>query len=152
MAAGGEEEAALLRPPMARASRQNEWDPESLWNAVETRIAAFLTDIPAERQVRVQAEAFLARPDTELAALAAALGLPADADAVAAMLHPETSPFALMGPIGANFGDDPQFLRNPYLHPYPGEDASLDTPLPWRTDGAGFSPATVERARALGYV
>jgi hypothetical protein len=151
MAVGGEEDAALLRPAIAQTHRQAEWDPESLWSEVEARIADFLADIPAARQVRVQAEAFLAQPDREVAALAAALRLPADAAAVAAMLHPEESPFALMGPVGANFGDDPQFLRNPHLHPYPDEEANFDAPLPWRQDGAGLRTATREQARALGY-
>jgi Sulfotransferase family len=150
MAIEGEDDAALIRPVGAlRPSREE--DPEELWAAVEDRIAAFLADVPADRQVRVRAEALLSRPTGELAALAAALGLPADADAVSVMLHPEESPFAMHGPIGANFGDDLQFLRSPHFRRRSIDVPTLDEPLPWRRDGACLSPEIARRARALGY-
>jgi hypothetical protein len=42
------------------------------------------------------------------------------------MLHPESSPFAGVGPVGANLGDDPRFLRAPRFDIPPV--AAVDSP------------------------
>jgi hypothetical protein len=55
----------------------------------------------------------LADPSDRLRSLCRRLKLRADDEAVGAMLHPERSPFASMGPVGANLGDDRDFLRRP---------------------------------------
>jgi hypothetical protein len=130
---------------------RSEPDPQQLWLKVETGIEQFLATIPAERQVRLRAEDLFATPETELARVATALGLPADERAVTAMLHPEDSPFARIGPFGAQLGDEPEFLRDPLFRAGSLEAASLDGPLAWRADRSGFNPEVLERARALGY-
>ncbi|HWT30107.1 MAG TPA: hypothetical protein VN240_03680, partial [Propylenella sp.] len=75
--------------------------------------------IPAERRAYLVAEDLFAQPEQRLASLCTALGLPADEAAVAAMMHPETSPFARIGPAGASLGDDPDFLRDPHFRAPP---------------------------------
>jgi hypothetical protein len=67
------------------------------------------------------------------------------------MLHPEESPFARIGPFGAYLGDEPEFLRDPAFRVDTVATASLEGPLPWRSDRSGFEPEVIERARALGY-
>lgn len=151
MAEGGEDDAALVMPVLDLLVQNDTPKPDELWAAIELRIASFLATIPPERQMRIRAEDVIAAPETQLAAIAAALGLPADKNAVAAMLHPEASPFAAIGPLGANFGDDPDFLRRPSVPSRPAEATSLEGPLPWRPGGAGFADAIAERARGLGY-
>jgi hypothetical protein len=76
----------------------------------------------------------------------------ADRDAVTAMRHPERSPFAGFGPLTARFGHDPGFLRDPRLRTASGSrSATLSGPLPWASDGRGFSPEVVDLAREFGY-
>ena len=48
-------------------------------------------------------------------------------------------------------GNDPKFLRDPYLRPYKRRPQNLDEPLAWRPDGASFHPRVVEMARSFGY-
>ena len=83
--------------------------------------------------------------------LAVAGELPADDGAIAAMLHPEQSPFARLGPFGAHLGDEPEFLRDPAFRAGTAKEEQLEGPLPWRSDGSGFEPEVIARARALGY-
>jgi hypothetical protein len=101
---------------------------------VEKRIAAFLATVPAERQVELRVEELFARPEALLSELCAALALPAEEAAVAAMLHPESSPFACIGPVGANLGDNPHFLRAPHFPaPPPAEppvQPAVSSPAP----------------------
>ncbi len=113
---GAEEELALFRPAAAPARKKPELDPDRVRREVEKRIAEFLAKVPAERQVELPVEELFARPEARLAEFCAALALPADEAAVAAMLHPESSPFACIGPVGANLGDNPHFLRAPHFH------------------------------------
>jgi hypothetical protein len=115
VAGGGEEELALFRPAAAPARKKPELDPDRVRREVDKRIAEFLATVPAERQVELPVEELFTRPEARLTELCAALALPADAAAVAAMLHPESSPFACIGPVGANLGDNPHFLRAPHF-------------------------------------
>jgi hypothetical protein len=93
---------------MTRADRRS----ESAEHAREQRIAAFLANVPADRQASLAMTALLAEPERELTRVCSALGLPSDKPAIDAMMHPELSPFATMGPAGANLGDEPNFLAN----------------------------------------
>jgi hypothetical protein len=134
LAAGGEEELALFRPAAGRAQKKPELDPDRVRREVEKRIAAFLATLPAERQVELRVDELFVRPEARLAELCAALALPDDEGAVAAMLHPESSRFACIGPVGANLGDDPHFLRAPHFPaPPPAETAvgpTVSSPAP----------------------
>ncbi len=131
---GGDEELALFRPVAGPARKKPELDPDRVRREVEKRIAAFLATVPAERQVELPVEELFARPEARLGELCAALALPADEAAVAAMLHPESSPFACIGPVGANLGDDPHFLRAPHFPaPPPAEppvQPAVSSPAP----------------------
>ena len=124
-------------------------DPQELWLMTETAAEAFLADLPPERAICQRLEDLLADPKAALAALAGRLDLPADAQSVAAMMRPEGSVFAGVGPMGAHL---PGTIRSLADHaaalPAP-ED--LSTPLPWRPDGAPLRDAVRDRAVALGY-
>ena len=69
-------------------------------------------------------ESLLDDPRGELSKLCAQLDLATDEAAVTEMLHPENSPFATLGPVGANLGDDPAFLRDPTFPPVPALQGS----------------------------
>lgn len=85
------------------------------WLEVHGRITRFLAGLPPERAMRVRSEDVLNDPERQLAAVAQWLGVQSDEDALAAMMHPERSPFARSGPesSGVSGGHDPGFLRDP---------------------------------------
>lgn len=68
-----------------------------------------------------------------------------------AMLHPEDSPYACLGPFGAHLGNDINFLRSPAFRPGGVASPGLTGPLPWRRDGHGFRDEVLALARTLGY-
>lgn len=126
-------------------------DPQISWYGMQKNITEFLEKIPAERKMQMQGEIVLNRREESLARICHWLGMPHDVPAVEAMLHPERSPFACLGPLGAHLGNDINFLRSPALRDGEIKSATLEGPLPWRSDGKGFSVEVAEMARSLGY-
>ncbi len=139
-----------LRPPDAW-NDANEIDPQGAWYRRNRRISTFLETIPAPRQMLLRSEDLLSKPNEVLYSLTTWLGLRSDADAIAAMLHPERSPYAFFGPAGARYGNDRFFLQDPGFRARPQPSDRLDGPLPWRTDGLGFTPTVKDLAIQLGY-
>jgi hypothetical protein len=126
-------------------------DPQILWHMQHSNIREFLAYVPEERKIRMHGEDLLNDPDTHLQTVAAWLQLRTDAAAIEEMKHPEYSPFAVLGPINARFGSDPKFLKDPVLRPSRAQPQSLDGPLSWRHDRAGFSPEVRQLASEFGY-
>lgn len=126
-------------------------DPQWFWYTLNRKILDFLASVPAAQVFRIRGEEILTDPDAALRPLVAWLGLRDDPEAIDEMKHPERSPYACFGPRGARFGNDYGFLRNPTLRSSRVEAASLDGPLPWRTDGQGFAPAVRRLAQEFGY-
>jgi Sulfotransferase family len=125
-------------------------DPASLWLKPQQHILAFLEGIPTERQRRVRGEDLMADPDRHLPILCEWLGISSAPEALAAMKHPEDSPYAALGPHNALFGNDPSFLRSPELRSYTPKPLSLDGPLEGG-DGACLGEDVAQCARRLGY-
>jgi hypothetical protein len=121
------------------------------WLDVHARIVRFLARLPPERFLRVRAEDVLNDPEQLLATIARWLGLRTDATAIAAMRHPETSPFARLGPEGSGVtgGHDPGFMRDPI--PRVVElPRTVERPDGWQGE-ARLWQRTVALARRLGY-
>jgi hypothetical protein len=80
------------------------------------------------------------------------LGIPWCSDYEDFILHPEWSPYACIGPQGAQFGNDVNYLLNPVFvkREFTVPDFS-GMPIPWRTDGAQFSEEVVRLANYFGY-
>jgi Sulfotransferase family len=120
------------------------------WLDVNQRILRFGA-LNGDRYRRIRAEDVLNDPFVQLRSIASALGVRADDDAVVAMSHPESSPFARFGPrcTGVAGGSDPGFLRSPVprraVLPH-----SLDQPPGWTGDPALWSMAAALAAQ-LGY-
>jgi hypothetical protein len=121
------------------------------WREVHARIARFAARLPADRVMRVRAEAVLNDPAPQLRAIAQWLGLRADDAAIEAMRHPEASPFARLGPAGSGVlgGNDPGFLHDPVprrveLCP------TLEQPPGWHGEPRLWRQ-TIALARRLGY-
>src|SRR5579871_1329673 len=90
--------------------------------------------------------------DQPMAGVAAGwLGLRTDPEAIAAMRHPEHSPFARLAPAesGVAGGNDPAFLRDPIPHAVPIE-RGLDPPPGWSAGPSAWERVVI-LARYLGY-
>lgn len=126
-------------------------EPQYLWHDTHLRIMEFLDEVPAERWRRLRGEDLLQAPVSHLTDLCSWLGLAHGESELAAMQHPEASPFACMGPINARLGNDPNFLRAPQLREGRAQQPDLDAPLAWRPDGQPLYPEVLELAAELGY-
>ena len=134
-----------------RSGKQPVADPQILWHDYNLRILRFQRKVDPKRWLRMNGEDFLANLDDHLKLLCKWLGVSDAPEAIEAMKRPEELPFACFGPLNALVGNDPKFLRDPYLRPYKRKVQSLTDPLSWRPDGATFHPRVVEMARSFGY-
>ena len=126
-------------------------DPQHWWYARNLTIQDFLRTVPADRQLRVRGEDILSDPDTHLRLIASWLGVRTDDAAIAAMKHPENSPYAFVGPPGARFGNDPFFLERPTLRPRRARVKGLDAPLDWDNGTHLLTPEVKALATDFGY-
>ena len=126
-------------------------DPQYAWMKFQHNILDFLEDIPAERQRTMRGEDFLNTPEQNVIDLCQWLQISDDPAAVAATLHPESSPFARVGPCGAHLGNDINFLRQPVFKQQEIKERLLDEELPWREDGKRLIPEVRRIANQLGY-
>jgi hypothetical protein len=126
-------------------------DPQGAWLQLNSNICSFLRTVPTDQWIRVKSESLLTDPGRVLGELCRWLGIRDDPEAIERMTHPETSPFAKIGPRGAEAGNDILFLQNPRLCPSRVKPQSLEGPLEWRPDAAGFSSRVTELAREFGY-
>jgi hypothetical protein len=122
---------------------------EDWWLKPHLRVRQFLANLPASRKMAVRGEDFMADPDAHLLKIVHWLGLDAGTSAIETMKHPERSPFAHPGPLGARFGNDPSFLESPALRPYTAKPVRLDTPL--KADGATLGNEVRQLATEYGY-
>jgi Sulfotransferase family len=132
-------------------SGADEPDPQAAWYVLNLNICNFLDSVPAEQWTRIQGEAVLTDPDDALGSILKWLNLRTDPEAMERMKHPEASPYSRVGPPGAEGGNDVLFMRNPFLRSSRAQSHSLEGPLAWRLDGAGFAPVVKELARKFGY-
>jgi len=126
-------------------------DPQLSWYRVQRNIEEFLQRISRVRQKRVLGEELLNNKERQLRAICAWLGVDEGDTALEAMLHPELSPFACLGPLGAHLGNDINFLRSPALRPGLVSCPPLAGPLSWRKDGQEFRPEVLAMAQRMGY-
>jgi hypothetical protein len=132
--------------------RVGELSPEELWLRINRNILDFTERLPLGQGMRIQGEQLLTEPERYLTQITEWLGLSSNAHSLQAMLHPEASPYACMGPLNARFGNDPNFLRNPRYVKRTIPVQRLEGPLEWlRDDVQGFSTQTLAIARRFGY-
>jgi hypothetical protein len=131
--------------------KAEELDPQKGWYVLNQNIRSFLRGVPAERKMVVRGEDVLSDPDKILREIAGWLGLRTDSESIAAMKHPEQSPYARLGPPGAQYGNDLLFIKDPALRPGRAKTLSLEGPLGWKKDGAGFLPEVKKLAIQFGY-
>jgi hypothetical protein len=137
MAEAGGAAALLLGAMRQRGEGPLEPDPESLWLMTDKAVETFAAHC-GQPAIPQRIEDLLADPAAELGRLARRLGLPDDADAIAAMSAPQDSPFAGPGPFGAHL---PAGIS--------GLDALRDNLT--ATGGPTPRPEVRDRLRAQGY-
>ncbi|MGZ9809217.1 sulfotransferase family protein [Pseudoroseicyclus sp. H15] len=128
-------------------------DPEQGWLRAQKNIMEFWHQLSVGQYMRVKAEMLLRDPQFYLGQICEWLGIRTDAEAIEAMLHPEASPYACMGPPSAKFGNDPNFLKNPVIdfdRLKKIKEPPLEDGAEWR-GGDAFGKDTLKLARQFGY-
>lgn len=131
--------------------RSDVLDPQQGWYLHNLNILQFLEEVPKDQRMRVCGEDLLTDPDRGLREIAGWMGLRTDDEAIEEMKHPERSPYAFVGPPGAQWGYSDSFLKNPGLRSNRAKPQSLEGALSWLDDGQGFLPKVKELARQFGY-
>lgn len=127
--------------------------PEQTWMRAQSNIVTFSKDLALGQIMRIKGEMLLKDPKFYLAQICDWLELDAGPEAIEAMLHPETSPYACMGPPSAPYGNDPNFLTQPkldYERLAKITEPALEGPLDWRPEET-FKPQVLRLARQFGY-
>ncbi len=97
-------------------------------------------------------EWFFEDPRAVLVQICQWLDLSTDAAALDRMMRPEDSPFAVVGPARARYGNNKGFIENPHLRVGKIREENLDDPLEWmEPDETHFSDGNRALAHQLGY-
>lgn len=83
------------------------------WPVTHRNILDFCQSLAPGQYIRIRGEDVLSNATGAMRQVAGWLGLRTDDDAIAAMLRPEDSPYACLGPPNATFGNDPKFVFSP---------------------------------------
>lgn len=137
--------------------RGRELDPnfvEQRWAETHARIFSLSEKLHHGQYFYIQGEMLLSEPVKYLEQIAEWLGVSTDPQAIEAMLHPENSPYACVGPDNARGGNNRGFLENPHLRISPIRMPAMSGRLEWFPEGDDheFSAETREIAAMLGYV
>ena len=128
-------------------------DPERNWLRAQSNILAFAHELDPGQYMRIKGEALLKDPHLYLGQICEWLGIDGSDDAIEAMLHPETSLYAELGPPSAPFGNDPNFLIEPVLD-FDRLAKITEPPVtaapPWNPE-ATLSAPVQKLARQFGY-
>ncbi len=128
-------------------------DVEFKWSGTHTMIRALAAELALGQLLWIRGEALLGDLELYLPQIAQWLGIRDDAEAIEAMLHPERSPYACIGPKKAKHGNNGGFLKNPVLDRErlsSMSEPSLDGPLDWAPELV-FTPKTRRLAHEFGY-
>lgn len=126
-------------------------DPEQAWYQANLRILRAAPRIASDRFMSVRGEDVLRDPQNYLRQICAWLGLETSEADMQAMLRPELSPFACLGPQAAPFGNDPNFLRSPGYTRRDIPEQPLSDPLDWDRPDRQLRPETIAISHQMGY-
>jgi hypothetical protein len=127
-------------------------DPEGAWYSLNMNVVEFLKSVSEDQKITVKGEDLIWESGNGLKQLTKWLGLATDSEGIAAMRHPEHSPFARIGPSSAPFGSDIFVFQGPRVSPDWLVPCSLADPLNWKENGQEFSLEVKEFAKQFGYV
>lgn len=118
-------EARQLGARREKKKHRNVLDPIYRWDRIHTAIINLTGQLPPGQTLRIKGEDLLSEPEQFLPQITRWLGVRTDPQAIAAMKHPELSPYACLGPSLAPGGNNLEFLQNPYLLPKKIPEPSL---------------------------
>ena len=125
------------------------------WPVAQRNLLDFTASLAPGQYIRIRGEDVLSDAMETMRQIAAWLGLRTDDEAVGAMLRPEESPYASLGPPNAAFGNDPKFIDSPAFRPGNPRLRSIDTFLEETEEGQAFDPRRSDYlkylASCLGY-
>lgn len=121
------------------------------WYRCHNSIMNFIAGLPEGQSLRLCSEQLFRDADTYLLQLVEWLGLSTRKIALDAMQHPEYSPYACLGPINAQYGDDRDFLTVPTHKPVIGEVARIEDFLSYQQAPERVKPAILHLSHQLGY-
>ena len=128
------------------------FDYEQHWRRRNRLCLEFGATLPASQYMLLHGEWVFEDPRTVFAQISEWLGLRTDDTAIDAMMRPEDSPYAKIGPAGAFGGNNKGFMANPQLRAGRIPKVPLAGPLDWMAEpAAGFDPKTRHLAHQLGY-
>jgi len=132
--------------------KEIEIDFQYLWLRMQRRIMTFLEQVEADRKMTLRGEDFLKYPTETMVRISGFLNISWNASYEQEILHPERSPYACIGPQGAQFGNDVNYLINPTYKKREFTIPSFsERIIPWRTDEKEFEANVIELATELGY-
>lgn len=126
-------------------------DPEDSWVGANAGILAAARHLAPDRFMTLRGEDLLTDPEAVVTQIAEWLDLDTHAEDLAAIHHPERSPFSCYGPRNAPYGADPSFLENPRFEKRAIALPSLTADLGWAEGPRRLRPETVALAHQLGY-
>ena len=133
-------------------AKEIEIDFQYLWIRMQKRIMTFLDGVKEERKLTIRGEDFLGDPVKTMKFISKFLGLSWKDSYAEEIMHPERSKYACIGPQGAQFGNDVNYLLNPtYIQ------REVNTPnfsiktIPWRFDEKCFDENLIRLAKSFGY-
>jgi hypothetical protein len=85
------------------------------WALCQKNIITFIQAIRPERVFRIKGEDLLSDPERWLPRICRWAGVDDSEGSIEAMLHPEDSCYASVGPINAKYGNDFKFVHSPKL-------------------------------------
>lgn len=101
-------------PEAKEASMRNSM---TAWPVTQRNILDFCATLAPGQYLRIRGEDVLSDATGMMRQVADWLNLRTDDAAIAAMLRPEDSPYASLGPFNAPFGNDPKFVASPVFRP-----------------------------------
>ncbi len=134
------------------ARRLQNFDHESYWRDRHESILEFCSRMMPGQYMFLHGEWFFEAPELFLRQICEWLDLPADQESIARMMKPELSPFAVIGPANAKYGNNRGFIESPHLRVGKPRAEQLDGPLEWITTGETFfNNRTRSISHQLGY-
>ena len=126
-------------------------DPQFLWFNCNANIVEFFRDIPSSQRLAIKGEDILNDREKSLELICNWLDWDFSPSSYSSMLHPERSVYARFGPLGAELGNDPNFLASPSLKDARVSVAALSSDLDWIQPSRKLYPHVQSLARTLGY-
>lgn len=134
------------------AKMMKEYDNQDYWRERHNLGLLVSRQVEPWQYMYLHGEWFFEDPELWLKQICEWVGLSTDKEAIAQMMKPEESPFAVEGPSSARYGNNRGFVENPNLRVGKIKEENLDDPLEWIESGeAYFAQETRLLAYTLGY-